>query len=892
MAVTPNGGGYWLVAADGGVFNFGNAPFLGSTYTYGITGLTGSKPLNAPITAIVSTPTGDGYWLIAKDGGVFDFGNAPFLGSTYTYGLTGLTGKHPLDAPVIGAIATPSGQGYYMVAADGGVFDFGDAHFEGSAYDLGYTGLGGKNPLPAPVSSLMVNPNGSGYYALCKNGTILAIGGAPSIPAIKTPGSQLVGIMPANPTRPQTPVVPVSPKIPTVPIQPSQPTVPTKPSQPSTPAELYLSGPTTPAATYPLQTDILGLQAKGGNGSYTWSTTSPYFVVNGGEVNPNPSDPPVPGTYNIPVTVTSGSQTVNTTITDNVLPPLANVNSITNVIQNSANATYITITYDQSLIGSGYTFSEADPSWWKANNLSLSSSGTVSGDPTSAISGAEQYVHMLAGGNIVATFPIKITLNQPTTPTIQNTFLTISPGAGASFTGEGGDGTYTYSSSDLPSYLTLTPDGQVTVNQSDLSGLNLLQGPFFPPPSFKLTITSDTLSQTLTAYVQILPVTLEQTQFTASDTASVDQVLSISPTEGGDSPYTFVELNPSTWSADGLSLSSSGVVTGDITQPANSLPLNIDDNGVAVGSERITFAASPDAYTIGSEYYEQNWAGLVGNTNGDSDAISQVGGTFTVPTLSTSQPKICTSQEEGFCQLATWVGLDGASNGSLIQAGVSSIYSSAGTQYQPWYQVIVQGEAMSSETDVNLYRNGVATNVNPGDPVSVNIYKTAAHTWTIVLDDLTTGAISEENNIDFTASVSNSADAENAEWINESPQFNNLSSNFSLCAINPVTTNPCSSADSVLPWISAGGNFTDMTATTTAPFASLDLDAQSTISPNNYTLAANGDGLFTPNLTVGQSYTIGSLSFTQSQESPSASIDAEDAPRSGAPVSPPRVLPN
>ena len=30
MAATPDGGGYWLVAADGGVFAFGAAAFVGS----------------------------------------------------------------------------------------------------------------------------------------------------------------------------------------------------------------------------------------------------------------------------------------------------------------------------------------------------------------------------------------------------------------------------------------------------------------------------------------------------------------------------------------------------------------------------------------------------------------------------------------------------------------------------------------------------------------------------------------------------------------------------------------------------------------------------------------------------------------------------------------------
>lgn len=40
MASTPTGGGYWLVAADGGIFNFGDAAFHGST---------GAMHLNQPI---------------------------------------------------------------------------------------------------------------------------------------------------------------------------------------------------------------------------------------------------------------------------------------------------------------------------------------------------------------------------------------------------------------------------------------------------------------------------------------------------------------------------------------------------------------------------------------------------------------------------------------------------------------------------------------------------------------------------------------------------------------------------------------------------------------------------------------------------------------------------
>ena len=37
--------------------------------------------LNAPIVGITSTPSGQGYWLVASDGAVFAFGDAQFLGS-------------------------------------------------------------------------------------------------------------------------------------------------------------------------------------------------------------------------------------------------------------------------------------------------------------------------------------------------------------------------------------------------------------------------------------------------------------------------------------------------------------------------------------------------------------------------------------------------------------------------------------------------------------------------------------------------------------------------------------------------------------------------------------------------------------------------------------------
>jgi hypothetical protein len=189
MAATPDGKGYWLVSADGGVFDFGNARFYGSTYTYGITGLSGSHPLNAPIVGIVPTANGQGYWLIAADGGIFDFGNAHFYGSTYTYGITGLSGSHPLNARIVGMAATSNGGGYWMVAADGGVFNFGDARFYGSTYSDGLTGLSGSHPLNKPVVGMTVAPGGQGYWMVAADGGVFNFGSAPFLNSL---GSQRI----------------------------------------------------------------------------------------------------------------------------------------------------------------------------------------------------------------------------------------------------------------------------------------------------------------------------------------------------------------------------------------------------------------------------------------------------------------------------------------------------------------------------------------------------------------------------------------------------------------------------------------------------------------------------------------------------------------------------
>jgi len=138
MAAASDGQGYWLVASDGGVFSFGDARFDGSA---------GGSHLNAPIVGMAATSDGQGYWLVASDGGVFSFGDARFDGSA--------GGSHP-NAPIVGMAATSDGQGYWLVASDGGVFSFGDAPFRASA--------SGNVPPESPIVAIASGP-GAGSKA-------------------------------------------------------------------------------------------------------------------------------------------------------------------------------------------------------------------------------------------------------------------------------------------------------------------------------------------------------------------------------------------------------------------------------------------------------------------------------------------------------------------------------------------------------------------------------------------------------------------------------------------------------------------------------------------------------------------------------------------------------
>jgi len=164
--------GYWLVGSDGGIFSFGSAQFYGSM---------GGISLQRPVVGIVPTRDRGGYWLDASDGGVFSFGDTQFYGSIPGLGLNPAGSGKPnsLNAPIVGMVPSHDQGGYFMVASDGGVFAFGDAHFAGSC-----PGIGGCSGAAVAV---MPDASGNGYWLVTSNGSVYTFGDAPNLGA---PGPQ------------------------------------------------------------------------------------------------------------------------------------------------------------------------------------------------------------------------------------------------------------------------------------------------------------------------------------------------------------------------------------------------------------------------------------------------------------------------------------------------------------------------------------------------------------------------------------------------------------------------------------------------------------------------------------------------------------------------------
>ena len=169
MAATPGDAGYWLATSDGGVFAFGDAGYYGSVPGLGL-GPAGPGPgrrLSAPIVGMAATPDGGGYYLVSEDGGVFAFGDARYYGTCATAKSCG--------APAVAIVTDASGRGYWLLLANAQMVPFGDAArvSDGDCQDQA-----AQDHTPAVAAAPTID--GYGYWVVLQDGTTCAEGDAVS----------------------------------------------------------------------------------------------------------------------------------------------------------------------------------------------------------------------------------------------------------------------------------------------------------------------------------------------------------------------------------------------------------------------------------------------------------------------------------------------------------------------------------------------------------------------------------------------------------------------------------------------------------------------------------------------------------------------------------------
>jgi ribosomal protein L24E len=141
------GPGYLLADTSGRAYGFGGV-------------YAGGPQLHADTTDIEITPSGNGYWTVAADGAVSAIGDAMVFASA-----------PPRRAGErVNAISrTPTGKGYWLFTSLGRAVAFGDATFLG---DMSAVTLSG------PVLDSVVTPSGRGYYMVASDGGVFAFGDA------------------------------------------------------------------------------------------------------------------------------------------------------------------------------------------------------------------------------------------------------------------------------------------------------------------------------------------------------------------------------------------------------------------------------------------------------------------------------------------------------------------------------------------------------------------------------------------------------------------------------------------------------------------------------------------------------------------------------------------
>jgi len=156
-----------------------------------------------------------------------------------------------------------------------------------------------------------------------------------------------------------------------------------------------------------------------------------------------------------------------------------------------------------------------------------------------------------------------------------------------------------------------------------------------------------------------------------------------------------------------------------------------------------TPSTKPGASVAIREWTSENWSGYA--LNGAD--LTHVTGSWHVPTVQTPTKKRH-YRKNTFS--ASWVGIDGYGNSSLIQAGTEQDWLDGKAFYRAWWEVLP-----APETPI------ASMTIHPGDHMTVSISK-GVPKWTITVTDTTTSQT-------YTTMQAYAGPMTSAEWIQEAP---------------------------------------------------------------------------------------------------------------------------
>jgi hypothetical protein len=144
---------------------------------------------------------------------------------------------------------------------------------------------------------------------------------------------------------------------------------------------------------------------------------------------------------------------------------------------------------------------------------------------------------------------------------------------------------------------------------------------------------------------------------------------------------------------------------------------------------------------------DSNWAGYIiaSDLQDPQPTVTSVSASWTVPTVMGS------SQRDMFA--AVWIGIGGYFDESLIQVGTEQDSIGGRGEYSVWYELL---------PDFSITIDTII--VSPGDKInaSIQLVNPNTDTWSIYIEDITTGQAFQNNFIYASSQLS-------AEWIVERP---------------------------------------------------------------------------------------------------------------------------